>query len=489
MKNIIHKNERNGITLVALVVTIVVLLILAGITLTYVFGDNSVFKQASQAKIQTELGKAREKIEMVLSEAKIPKHTNSKYNENEYLDEFILSRISNTEVLDEVIITDGYAFELDRSEPKIGEYLGKKEELVFPTVTVSEVVWAEDTKSATFTITANEETKGINRIEIWLSGVKLETIPCNNEKTVTKPYIVTRNGVYKIKAYADLSASATANVIGIVPAVEFSPNGNTEWKKQHSTKIIVRETEERITSLKYKWTTDGVTAPAEGEFREDCPSDNNITGKDMTGTYYLWILLETETGKKNVCGSNGFNFDNTAPTAKLLTDWIEEGTENRLKITISNVRDIHSGMNENAKIYLTPENGNREEKSIILSNGTGDVIIEGLDREIPTKVEMFLQDNAGNQLNYQKYSGRIYIIKNGKILKEVSGIKESSSAKWNITETSGDVAHVSALRNYTAPNSTGWLHFGWLGGTGSVSCSWKNCTLSFGDTSDRDWYL
>ncbi|MCI9039275.1 MAG: hypothetical protein HFJ29_05335, partial [Clostridia bacterium] len=39
-----------GITLVALVVTIVVLLILAGITIMYVMGDNSIFKKAQEAK-------------------------------------------------------------------------------------------------------------------------------------------------------------------------------------------------------------------------------------------------------------------------------------------------------------------------------------------------------------------------------------------------------------------------------------------------------
>ena len=43
-----------GITLVALVVTVVVLLILAGITITYVLGDNSIFKLAQDAKNKTE---------------------------------------------------------------------------------------------------------------------------------------------------------------------------------------------------------------------------------------------------------------------------------------------------------------------------------------------------------------------------------------------------------------------------------------------------
>ena len=43
-----------GITLVALVVTIVVLLILAGITIMYVMGDNSIFKKAENAKNKTD---------------------------------------------------------------------------------------------------------------------------------------------------------------------------------------------------------------------------------------------------------------------------------------------------------------------------------------------------------------------------------------------------------------------------------------------------
>ena len=46
--------RQNGITLVALVVTIVVLLILAGITIMYTMGDNSIFKKAQEAKNKTE---------------------------------------------------------------------------------------------------------------------------------------------------------------------------------------------------------------------------------------------------------------------------------------------------------------------------------------------------------------------------------------------------------------------------------------------------
>ena len=51
--SVIGKASTAGITLVALVVTIVVLLILAGITINYVFSDNGIFAKASEAQFKT----------------------------------------------------------------------------------------------------------------------------------------------------------------------------------------------------------------------------------------------------------------------------------------------------------------------------------------------------------------------------------------------------------------------------------------------------
>ena len=42
--------QEDAITLVALVVTIVILLILVGITITYIMGEDSIFIKANQAK-------------------------------------------------------------------------------------------------------------------------------------------------------------------------------------------------------------------------------------------------------------------------------------------------------------------------------------------------------------------------------------------------------------------------------------------------------
>jgi flagellar basal body-associated protein FliL len=48
-KIILHKNLNTGITLIALVVTIVVLLILAGITINMLFSNGGIFKTAKDA--------------------------------------------------------------------------------------------------------------------------------------------------------------------------------------------------------------------------------------------------------------------------------------------------------------------------------------------------------------------------------------------------------------------------------------------------------
>ncbi len=46
----LNLKERNGITLIALVITIIVLLILAGVVITTLTGDNGILGKAKTAK-------------------------------------------------------------------------------------------------------------------------------------------------------------------------------------------------------------------------------------------------------------------------------------------------------------------------------------------------------------------------------------------------------------------------------------------------------
>ena len=51
--------EKKGITLVALVITIIVLLILAGVAISALSGENGILKRTIDAKIQTQLARSR----------------------------------------------------------------------------------------------------------------------------------------------------------------------------------------------------------------------------------------------------------------------------------------------------------------------------------------------------------------------------------------------------------------------------------------------
>ena len=61
--------NQKGITLVALVITIIVLLILAGVSISLVIGQNGVLNQASNAVITNKAADVKEKVSTALASA------------------------------------------------------------------------------------------------------------------------------------------------------------------------------------------------------------------------------------------------------------------------------------------------------------------------------------------------------------------------------------------------------------------------------------
>lgn len=56
--------ERKGITLIALVITIIVLLILAGVSIITLTGNNGILTKAENAKEQTIIGEEKEQVKL-----------------------------------------------------------------------------------------------------------------------------------------------------------------------------------------------------------------------------------------------------------------------------------------------------------------------------------------------------------------------------------------------------------------------------------------
>ena len=196
------------------------MLILAGVSLSSVFSERGIFNKAETAGEKHNEAKAREVLETVLlADGQYEKNINPNYNQDKFLDDLIKSEIQGSDVKGDVAIVGSWAFELDRSVPKIGRYLGNPNNLVFPTVSISEPVLTTNNTIASFTATAVEEKNGINKIELWLEGKIIETYTENysNVKTkITKDFKVNKNGTYTVKVYGSLMTSEIAIVVGII---------------------------------------------------------------------------------------------------------------------------------------------------------------------------------------------------------------------------------------------------------------------------------
>lgn len=82
-----NKKSQSGITLIALIITIIVLLILAGVTINTVIGENGILTQATKAKIQYDLAALKEEVESELAILQIDEiNTGKKLTVSEKID-------------------------------------------------------------------------------------------------------------------------------------------------------------------------------------------------------------------------------------------------------------------------------------------------------------------------------------------------------------------------------------------------------------------
>ena len=66
---VINKTKTSGITLIALVITIIVLLILAGVSISTLTGENGILTKATEAKQETEKVSEKEQRQLAMLEA------------------------------------------------------------------------------------------------------------------------------------------------------------------------------------------------------------------------------------------------------------------------------------------------------------------------------------------------------------------------------------------------------------------------------------
>ena len=168
------------------------LIILAAITIKSVIDYRIVEKTVVSAQKYDKEG-ARELLTVTLADIMTCKVTDNKnYNEKEYIDKKI--RQAGMEIIDDIVIVGKYNFEIDRSVPKIGEYLG----IGHQNDKIKIVVKMTDTDNDTNAKLGIEIAYEGEISEVIVKGERLE-IPSPVNEVYSLDKEVTENGIYTVK--------------------------------------------------------------------------------------------------------------------------------------------------------------------------------------------------------------------------------------------------------------------------------------------------
>ena len=397
----IASKRESAITLIALVVTIVVLLILAGITISLVFGSNGVIKKAQESKEQTEIGEMREKLEM----AKVPVYAdgNGSYKVQDYWDRIesegliadkTVDIIDNGDGTYEVTTTPGYVFEITVEPNKeiaeniiIGECIGKGENLsigirVVKKTTNSieiEVVRAEGASNFKYSIKKQGEEYG-----------------AAEEKSETRHVFsgLTQGGIYTIKVEATKDGKQqivekTVQVGEIPLAIE----GDVIWTGNGQAEVRIYTNE---TGYQLEWQKNGIS---EGSWTREASGvkEKTITGLVNGDIIYARLYDGTSSGKY----ANIEVRDDIVPTAtiKLSGTAVEIGKPLTAEVAQT---DNESGINiSQTKWVFNTEAGNIGTEASKYTGGTFTKTPETITIPTTTGGTYYLHvltvDNAGNK--------------------------------------------------------------------------------------------
>ena len=343
--------KNKGITLIALVVTIVVLLILAGITISLVFSENGIISKSKNAKEQTEISQVREQLEL----AKGPEYIegNGKYNPDSYFERIEAEGIignKDTDVIDngdgtyEVTTSSGYIFKItlvpskDNVEDIQIEHIGKVDGPRIRNLTVSKTtnsitveVETANAEGATYTYYYKKDGE-----TDWKKAEEIK------EKTYTFSGLES-NVIYNIKVRVEKDKKViekeVSTITGELPegAVQFSP---VEWRDgQASTTITTSETGY---TLQYQ-----IGGIAEESWTNT--TSGSVIGNLQHGQIVYGRLFDGTNGSKT---ANIDVQDETVPQqATISLSGTSTNTEGSITATVT-LKDNESGVNTTASKWV-----------------------------------------------------------------------------------------------------------------------------------------
>ena len=394
--------QNKGITLIALVVTIVVLLILAAVTINIIFGKNGVISKAQEAALQTKIGAVKEKVAMEM----VDLETDSTLTGNPLTAEIIIEHFENldwvgsaTKESDDtvrIISTDSVIIDIKVTSNGGYELIsqGVDDGEPYPTMTIEQLptegIAGEKIKiKVTASVEQTKETTGITTIENVTTG---ETKDYTEGGVI---FEVLTNGEYTFKATTNKGKTKTAKInvniaeggaIGIT-IEPTTPRNTTKTETQNGIetgpiKVNISYGKIELTNTdKYQYRIG-----TKGEWQTS--NSNQITVDATENT----IIVARYYDGKNSIGVQNYsiqNVDNVAPNS--FTPTVTETTTDSITVSASTTDTASEGAGESIAGIL------RYEYSIDESSWQTTNTLQNLSDGTSYTVHVKAIDKAGNE--------------------------------------------------------------------------------------------
>ncbi len=264
--------EEQGITLIALLVTVILLVILVGVAVSQITGDEGIIVGTEEAVDDYKYQQYKEQIEqlvhsIILADSLAGRTTTvTSMAEDMEQESWIKSAVPNEESKDIIVtVQEGYVYQVYYDEltgMSSVDNVGTEDGASLPTVTAT-----YNKETYTIEVTASCE-DGIEKIELIYGGEVVQT--ANSE---TASFEVEESGWYQVKATSGKGKTRYANVrvsneVG-APSIEVTSNGESEndWygKDNVPVEVTISTEEGNVSGIYYKKNTDTDYTYVEGK--------------------------------------------------------------------------------------------------------------------------------------------------------------------------------------------------------------------------------
>ena len=196
--------EMKGTTLIALVITIVVLMILAGVSINTVLGDDGIIQKAKEAAEATKRASAEEEMNRLVLEYQLAKN-------DETLESFLQEKVTEGRIDGVTDNGDGTITITKKVDGKDYTITVKKPVAPTPSVKVGAIRVVSDSTGAGSSLGEASTRKGTTlyiMIESTISGGTTTVSP-------EVPYAVTENGTYKFTVTGTVNGTAYTKEVSV----------------------------------------------------------------------------------------------------------------------------------------------------------------------------------------------------------------------------------------------------------------------------------